>query len=106
MRSCNLASGSPGRLAAKTSAVLNALRILGFVDDDPMRHRLRLGGYSVLGDSSILLAMIARGEVDCVVLNTRTADVDRLQALEAACRMTTVDVLRLEVQLSRLPAVS
>jgi UDP-GlcNAc:undecaprenyl-phosphate/decaprenyl-phosphate GlcNAc-1-phosphate transferase len=82
------------------------LRILGFVDDDPMHHRTRVEGYSVLGNYGSLLAMIERDEVDCVVLNSHLVDVERLQQLEVACRDHEVDLLRLQIHLNRLSSAS
>jgi UDP-GlcNAc:undecaprenyl-phosphate GlcNAc-1-phosphate transferase len=82
------------------------LRIIGFVDDDPMQHRTRVEGYSVLGNYGSLLGMIERDEVDCVVLNSHLVDVERLQQLEVACRHHEVDLLRLQIHLNRLSSAS
>jgi UDP-GlcNAc:undecaprenyl-phosphate/decaprenyl-phosphate GlcNAc-1-phosphate transferase len=82
------------------------LRILGFVDDDPMHHRTRVEGYSVLGNYGSLLAMIERNEVDCVVLNSHLVDVERLQQLEVVCRDHEVDLLRIQIHLNRLSPAS
>ena len=43
--------------------------------------------------------MIAEGEIDCVVVNTRVADVDRLQRLEAVCRTHEVDLVKIQLNL-------
>lgn len=75
------------------------LKIVGFVDDDPAQVNARVAGYSVIGDFGRLLAMIDRGEVDCVVVNTRVADVGRLQKLEASCRAHDVDLVRIQLNL-------
>ena len=83
-----------------------ALKIVGFIDDDPGQRRMRVGGYSVLGGHADLLAMIGRGDVDSVVLNTPLVDVELLQELEQACRDHQVDLLWLQIQLKRLAAVS
>lgn len=82
------------------------LRIVGFADDDARQHGMRVGGYPVLGDFEMLLAMIGRDEVDCVVLNTRIFDVDRLDRLEAACQARDIDLLRLQVHVKPFIAVS
>jgi UDP-GlcNAc:undecaprenyl-phosphate GlcNAc-1-phosphate transferase len=75
------------------------LKIVGFADDDPMQANSRVAGYSVVGDFARLVDMIDAGEVDCVVVNTRVADVDRLQALEAACLRRDVSLVRLQLNL-------
>ena len=83
-----------------------ALKIVGFIDDDPAQRRMRVGGYSVLGDHANLLGIIKRHDVDCIVVNTTLVDVDRLQELERVCRDHEVELLRLQINLLRLPAVS
>jgi UDP-GlcNAc:undecaprenyl-phosphate GlcNAc-1-phosphate transferase len=75
------------------------LKILGFVDDDPMQANARVAGYSVVGDFGHLLALIDTGEVDCVIVNTRVADVDRLQKLESSCRAHDVDLVKIQLNL-------
>src|SRR5438132_9565751 len=75
------------------------LKIVGFADDDPLQANARVAGYSVIGDFGRLVAMIAEGEIDCVVVNTRVADVDRLQRLEAACRAHEVDLVKIQLNL-------
>jgi UDP-GlcNAc:undecaprenyl-phosphate GlcNAc-1-phosphate transferase len=83
-----------------------SLKIVGFVDDDPLHHRTRVEGYSVLGNFNSLVTMVERDEVDCVVLQSHLVDVDRLQKLEAACRDHRVDLLRLQIHLNRLSSAS
>ena len=75
------------------------LKILGFADDDPMQANARVAGYPVIGDFGRLLAMIDRGDVDCVVVNTRVADVERLQKLESSCVTHDVDLVRIQLNL-------
>jgi UDP-GlcNAc:undecaprenyl-phosphate GlcNAc-1-phosphate transferase len=83
-----------------------ALKIAGFIDDDPLHRNSRVGGYPVMGDFGVLLQMIEKEEVDCVVLNTTLIDVDGLQALEEAARRKDVDLLRLQVNLKPFSAAS
>src|SRR3954471_719184 len=82
------------------------LKIVGFIDDDPLQRRMRVSGYSVVGDHATLAGMIERGDVDCVVLNTPVVSVERLQALEHLCREHEVDLLRLHVHLKPLTAAA
>jgi UDP-GlcNAc:undecaprenyl-phosphate GlcNAc-1-phosphate transferase len=81
-----------------------ALKIVGFIDDDPLRRRMRVGGYSVLGDHAKLLGMIERRDVDCVVLNTPSATAERLQELERECGARDIMLLKLHVHLKPLSA--
>ena len=45
------------------------LKIVGYVDDDPRRRNMRVAGYPVVGGFSELLDLLARDQVDSVVLN-------------------------------------
>jgi UDP-GlcNAc:undecaprenyl-phosphate/decaprenyl-phosphate GlcNAc-1-phosphate transferase len=82
------------------------LKIVGFIDDDPLHRRMRVSGYSVLGDYAQLLGMIERRDVDCVVLNTPVVSVERLQELEQRCGAHEIDLLRLHVHLKPLSAAA
>jgi UDP-GlcNAc:undecaprenyl-phosphate GlcNAc-1-phosphate transferase len=82
------------------------LKIVGFVDDNPSHRLNTVGGYPVVGEYADLLEIIARDGTDCIVLNTRLVDVDRLQELEAVCRQHDVELLKLDVHLRPMTAVS
>lgn len=82
------------------------LKIVGFIDDDPMRRHVRVAGYPVVGAYRDLVSLVRRGDVDCVVLNTPILDVARLRGLEACCTAQGVQVLQLQFQLERISAVS
>jgi UDP-GlcNAc:undecaprenyl-phosphate/decaprenyl-phosphate GlcNAc-1-phosphate transferase len=82
------------------------LKILGFIDDDPMQRHVRVGGYSVVGSYQQLVELVRRGELDCVVLNTPLVDVQRLQELETLCTDREIQILRLQVQLKKISAAS
>ncbi|HEX7137786.1 MAG TPA: hypothetical protein VF219_08065 [Vicinamibacterales bacterium] len=83
-----------------------ALKIVGFIDDDPMHRYVRVGGYSVVGSFSDLLSMIRGGELDLVIVNTPLLDVDRLRELEQCSQEHDVQMLRLQMQLKRVSAAS
>jgi FlaA1/EpsC-like NDP-sugar epimerase len=83
-----------------------ALKIVGFIDDDPMHRNSRVGGYSVVGSYDDLLSLVRAGNVDCVVLNTPLLDAQRLQTLERVCEERDAHVLRLQMQLKRVSTAS
>ncbi len=83
-----------------------SLKIVGFIDDDPMHRHVRVGGYSVVGSFSDLQALIRAGDLDLVVLNTPLLDADRLRELEQCCQEHDVQMLRLQMQLKRVSAAS
>ncbi|HEY1913149.1 MAG TPA: hypothetical protein VGG73_19650 [Vicinamibacterales bacterium] len=80
------------------------LKIVGFIDDDPVHRHTRVGGYPVLGDHFQLVSMIERHDIDCVVVNTHLVEVERLQELERKCAAHEVDLLSLRLHLTRLSA--
>jgi FlaA1/EpsC-like NDP-sugar epimerase len=82
------------------------LKIVGFVDDDPLQRNVRVAGYPIVGGFSQLVEIVSRGDVDSVVLNTHLIDADRLRELEQACRPHEVALLRLHVDLKPLSAAS
>jgi UDP-GlcNAc:undecaprenyl-phosphate GlcNAc-1-phosphate transferase len=83
-----------------------SLKIVGFIDDEPLHRNMRVSGYSVVGNHADLLTMIERGDVDCVVLNTPLLPAEHLQALEQSCDVHEIDLLRLQVHLKRLSVAS
>ena len=93
--------GTSGASVATIREAFDAqpLKIVGFIDDDPMQANARLAGYPVVGDFGRLLTLIDTDEVDCVVVNTRVADVERLQKLEASCRAHEVDLVKIQLNL-------
>ena len=82
------------------------LKVLGFIDEDPLRRNVRVGGYPVLGGHSQLVGIVERGEADCVVLNTSLIAIDLLQDLQRLCDEHEVELLRLHVLVKRLSAAS
>src|SRR3954466_7550567 len=82
------------------------LKIVGYIDDDPLKKGIRVGGYAVVGNSSDLLDILQRREVDCVVINTTLLDAGLLQSVERICRDHDIELLRLQINLRRLSAVS
>jgi UDP-GlcNAc:undecaprenyl-phosphate GlcNAc-1-phosphate transferase len=79
-----------------------SLRIIGFIDDDHRKRRMRVHGYPVLGAFDALSTLIMAGAVDAVVLSIRVMDVARLQTLEAMCTEHAIPLSRLFVGLEAL----
>jgi UDP-GlcNAc:undecaprenyl-phosphate GlcNAc-1-phosphate transferase len=87
---------------ASEAASLIMREMLAFIDDDPMRHRLRLQGYPVLGGERKLVELIDAGAVDVVVIGTRHLDRDRALRVEEVCRSYDVTLLRVSFRLETL----
>ena len=77
-------------------------KILGFVDDDARKQRMRVQGYPVLGGYGALAALILSGAIDAVVISARLIDVERLRELESLCGEKGVSLSRLHVGLESL----
>ncbi|HSL22707.1 MAG TPA: hypothetical protein VK886_14330 [Vicinamibacterales bacterium] len=79
-------------------------RVLGFVDDNPGKHRTRVHGYPVLGGLDTLVVLIREGAVDLIVVSVRAMDASTLQQLESLCTEQGVSLSRLEFRLEQLVA--
>jgi UDP-GlcNAc:undecaprenyl-phosphate GlcNAc-1-phosphate transferase len=79
-----------------------AVRIVGFIDDDPRKRRARVRGYPVLGAYDTLSHLVTSGSVDAVVLSTRSIDGARLRELETVCAAASVQLSRLLVGIESL----
>lgn len=75
------------------------MTILGFVDDDPERQKLRFQGVPVLGTTRELPRIIERQEAGLVIIAQPAVDAQTLQKIVETCR-------RGGVQSKILPAVS
>ena len=79
-------------------------RVVGFIDDNPLKRRLRVLGYPVLGDSAALASLVSSNAVDAVVVTSQAIDIARLQTLEELCRRHGVELLRLRVKMEQIIA--
>ena len=91
-------AGPGGSLAIRTVANLDApYRVVGFVDDDPTRQRVRVQGYPVMGTFDRLRQLITNKQVDAVLVSTDAIDSDCLAEAEALAAQHGVRVLQLQV---------
>jgi UDP-GlcNAc:undecaprenyl-phosphate GlcNAc-1-phosphate transferase len=97
-------AGDGGSLVVRelTKAQDARYKILGFVDDDARKQRMRVQGYPVLGGYGALAGLILGGVIDAVVISARIIDVERLSELEALCNEKGVSLSRLHVGLESL----
>ena len=80
----------------------HAVRIIGFIDDDPRKRRARVRGYPVLGPYETLSHLVTSGSVDAVVLSMRAIDSGKVRELESVCAAGAVQLSRLQVALESL----
>ena len=98
-------AGDGGALAVRELAnASQPYRIVGFIDDNPLKRRLRVLGYPVLGDHEALRSLVSSNAVDTVVVSSHAIDVARLDALEDLCRRHGVELLRLRVAMEQIIA--
>jgi FlaA1/EpsC-like NDP-sugar epimerase len=90
-------AGEGATLAIRELQGGDAVKILGFVDDDPRISRMRVQGYAVLGGFPALEVLIATKSVDLVLVTSRSVDSARVAALESACAEHGVELVRLHI---------
>jgi UDP-GlcNAc:undecaprenyl-phosphate GlcNAc-1-phosphate transferase len=83
-----------------------AVRLLGFVDDDPRKVGIRVHGFPVLGDFGTLVDLLRGRAVDQVVISDGQLDADRLSDLRRLCAQHGVALTRLVVGLEDLVVVT
>jgi UDP-GlcNAc:undecaprenyl-phosphate/decaprenyl-phosphate GlcNAc-1-phosphate transferase len=79
-------------------------RLLGFIDDDPSKQRVRLHGFPVLGGYDTLEVLARERAVDAVIVSARDVPGARLQELEALCAAHGIALARLHFRLEQLVA--
>ena len=81
-------------------------QMLGFVDDDHLKHGTRVQGYPVMGGYESLVARIQGNAVDSVLVSPQVFDAQRLSELGRLCAQHGVSLSRLRFGLEDLVAVS
>jgi UDP-GlcNAc:undecaprenyl-phosphate GlcNAc-1-phosphate transferase len=79
-----------------------AVRILGFADDDERKAGNRVAGYRVIGGIAALETLVTSGAVDTIVVSTRSIAEDRLGPLAALCGRHGVSTTRLRIGFDNL----
>jgi UDP-GlcNAc:undecaprenyl-phosphate GlcNAc-1-phosphate transferase len=79
-------------------------RMVGFIDDDPVRRRARVHGYAVLGGIEHLLEQIQNGGIDAVIISASRLDPRRLEQVKSACVNHGVVLSRLQFDLDPIVA--
>ncbi|MEP7309741.1 MAG: hypothetical protein ABJA98_29890 [Acidobacteriota bacterium] len=83
-----------------------AVRLVGFIDDDPHKTGSRVHGVPVIGNFEALVGVVSRGGVDQVVIGARELDANRLGELRALCARSGVALSRLHLGLEDLVVVT
>jgi UDP-GlcNAc:undecaprenyl-phosphate GlcNAc-1-phosphate transferase len=78
--------------------------MVGFVDDDPSKHRVRVHGFPVLGGLDSLVLLLDTGAVDEVVISIRDIASDKVRHLENLCEQHGVTLRRVQFRFEQLVA--
>jgi UDP-GlcNAc:undecaprenyl-phosphate GlcNAc-1-phosphate transferase len=79
-------------------------RVLGFIDDDARKQRLRVLGHPVLGGFETLEVLAREQAVDAVVLSVRHLDAQHLRRIEELCAANGIALSRLHFRLEQVVA--
>jgi len=98
-------AGDGGLIAVRElGKTADRYRILGLVDDDAHKRKVRVHGYPVLGGFGALESFVVGGSVDAVVISARMLEAHRRLDLESLCARHGVPLLRLHVGLETVGA--
>jgi len=96
-------AGDGGALVVREFANTDkAPQMIGFIDDDPRKQRVRVQGYPVLGPFDALVELIENGGVEMVVIATQLSDPSRVERLQTLCAEHRVSLTRLLFKLDRV----
>jgi UDP-GlcNAc:undecaprenyl-phosphate GlcNAc-1-phosphate transferase len=83
----------------------HAMLPTGFIDDDPVKRRLRLEGIPVVGTFADLDAILAKGHIVEVIVSTKEIDRARLAETAALCRAHDVSIRAMRFALEEIGPV-
>ncbi|WP_263368581.1 polysaccharide biosynthesis protein [Edaphobacter bradus] len=83
-------AGSTIARELKRNSGLN-LKPVGFVDDDPSKHGIRIHGLKVLGSTDCMSEILSRMNIRCVLIAIPSARGSQVEQIIAKCRQCKVD---------------
>ena len=80
---------------------------VGFIDDDPQKHRMRLEGIPVLGGGDSLEAVVMRHEIAEILISIRDIEPGRLAELLQECQRLKITLRRMRFSIDevRMPSI-
>ena len=96
-------AGDGGAMVVREFAnTAKAPQMVGFIDDDPRKQKVRVQGYPVLGPFETLVELIENGDVEVVVIAAQLSDQGRVERLQVLCAEHRVSLTRLLFRLDRV----
>jgi UDP-GlcNAc:undecaprenyl-phosphate GlcNAc-1-phosphate transferase len=78
--------------------------MVGFIDDDPAKHKLRVHGFPVLGGLDTIVLLLASNAIDEIVISIRNIDPAKVHHLEDLCEQHAVTLRRVQFTFEQLVA--
>jgi UDP-GlcNAc:undecaprenyl-phosphate GlcNAc-1-phosphate transferase len=97
-------AGERGVMAVNEIQRLDTLRMVpvGFIDDDPIKQRRRIGGLPVLGAVTVLDRIISEHRIEGVIVASTTITPERLDMAMRTCSVCEVALFRFNVGVESL----
>jgi lipopolysaccharide/colanic/teichoic acid biosynthesis glycosyltransferase len=86
-------AGDCGQLAGwllQKSNLSSAFIVVGMVDDDPLKHKMRIDGYSVIGSTRDLPMLVERNNIGVILYAITRIDLSEQERILALCRSLPV----------------
>ncbi|MFP4521649.1 MAG: hypothetical protein ACLFQK_05840 [Fibrobacterota bacterium] len=97
-------AGDRGELAANVfMRDSNDLKIVGFIDDDPLKQKKEIHNYKVLGSINDLDAVCSEYGIQRIVLSSKFVNGNREHNLKSICRKHNVSLCNFRIALENIP---
>ena len=88
-----IGAGDAGQQLARDLQDDPEFKLIGFLDDDPIKKGRRVSGLSVLGDTNDLSATALQSAIDEVILSMPSAPVSAIKRVVASCEKLDIPAL-------------
>lgn len=78
------------------------LKVLGFLDDDPLMQGKFINGYPILGGHWHLPKILKKHEVDCIFICEQTIKPENFKRLQAQAKTNNINIKQLQVRLENI----
>lgn len=78
------------------------LTVVGFIDDDPRKHKKRFRGYPILGTSADIEAAISQSGAQELIISSDNISQDRLTQVMQCCMRNGISLRRFQVKIDEV----